>query len=76
MAVVQKSISTPVKAGENDGRTLTSYNVVRSWKTIEAQSGSHAMEIETPGGYNEKEYSVILYVQEKGYGRIVAADMR
>lgn len=76
IAVVQKTISTPVKAGENEGRTLTSYNVVRSWKTIEVQNGNQVTEIEKPAGYNDKEYAVVVYVQEKGYGKMIAADIK
>jgi hypothetical protein len=76
IAVVQNTISTRVKAGENEGRTLASYNVVRSWKTVNTQSGSHAIDIETPVGYNAKDFAVVLYAQEKGLGKVVAADMK
>jgi len=76
IAVVQKTIATPIKAGENGGRTLTNYNVVRSWKTVKAQSGSHIIDAEMPAGYNEKEYSVVVYTQEKEYGKVLAADVK
>ncbi len=76
IAVVQKAIATPVKAGENGGRTLTNYNVVRSWKTIASKSGRGTIDIEIPTGYNATDYSVVVYAQEKEYGKIVAADMK
>ena len=76
IAIVQNTISTPVKAGENGGRTLTSYNVVRSWKTTDAQNGKQAVAIEIPAGYNASDYSVIVYAQEKAYGKVLAADLK
>ncbi len=76
IAVVEKQINTPVKAGENEGRTLTNYNVVKSWKTTAAENGSHLAEIETPAGYKASEYAVVIYAQEKDYGKVLAVDMR
>lgn len=76
IAVVEKQTTTPVKAGENGGRTLTNYNVVHSWKTIPAEAGNHSIAIETPAGYQAGDYAVILYAQEKDYGKVLAADMK
>lgn len=76
MAIVQHAITTPVRAGENGGRTITNYNVVKSWKTIAAEEGSNVAAIGLPVGYNANDYSIILYSQEKGYNSITAADMQ
>ena len=76
IAVVEKQVNTPIKAGENNGRTLTNYNVVKSWKMISAENGNHSVEIETPAGYKAGDYAVILYAQEKDYGKVLAADIK
>ena len=34
IALVEKKTTTDIKAGENGGATLTNYNVVRNFKTI------------------------------------------
>lgn len=76
IAVVEKQVSTPIKAGENGGRTLTNFNVVKSWKYVPAESGSYSLETEMPAGYNSSDYTVVLYAQEKDYGKILAADVK
>jgi hypothetical protein len=73
-AIVQQQVSTPVKAGENGGRTLTNYHVVRSWQTVPIQTGTGAVHLQLPTGYEAGNYALVLYAQEKAYGKILAAD--
>jgi hypothetical protein len=75
-AIVQRQASTPVNSGENGGRTLTNYQVVRSWQAAAVQNGSGLLHMKLPAGYGMDNYAVILYAQEQRYGKILAADMK
>ncbi len=66
-----RTISVPVKAGENGGKTLPHRNVVRSLDAIGTWRGQ-AMTIALPAAGEATYRSAILVQQGKG-GRIVAA---
>ena len=75
VALVEKKITTDVKAGENGGITLTNYNVVRNFKTInKVENGSNISTIDIPSSADLKNMSVVLYLQEKKNNKISAAD--
>ena len=74
IAVVEKKTVTPVSAGENDGVILTDYNVVRNFKTIDSiGSGQNISSVEIPSSADLKNMAVILFLQEKGSNKIIAA---
>ena len=74
IAVVEKKTVTHVKAGENDGVTLTDYNDVRNFKTIGSKgSGQNISSVEIPSSVDLKNMAVILFLQEKGSNKIIAA---
>ena len=75
VALVEKKTTTDVKAGENGGVTLTNYNVVRNFKTInKVENGNNVSTIDIPSSTDLKNMSVVLYLQEKKNNKISAAD--
>ena len=74
IAVVEKKTVTSVKAGENDGVTLTDYNVVRNFKTIiSIGSGENISSVDIPSSVDLKNMAVVLFLQHKGNNKIIAA---
>jgi hypothetical protein len=62
--VVQVKASTKIKAGENNGATLASYNVVKSMLTIPARpSGSCSLTI--PSSFDKDNCRVVLLIQRR-----------
>jgi hypothetical protein len=75
IAVIQKKAVTEIKAGENSGATLTNYNVVRNFKKISRlNKGNNICAIDVPADTDQKNLSVIIFLQEKGTNKISAAD--
>jgi hypothetical protein len=75
IALVEKKTSTDVKAGENGGTTLTNYNVVTNFKTInKVADGSNEATIDMPSSPDLNNLSVVLYLQQKKGNKITAAD--
>jgi hypothetical protein len=75
VAIVEKKTTTDIKAGENGGVTLTNYNVVRNFKTInKVENGNNVSTIDIPSSTDLKNLSVVLYLQEKKNNKISAAD--
>ena len=74
IAVLENKTVTPVKAGENEGVTLTDYNVVRNFKTIGSiGSGENTASIDIPSSVDLKNMTVVLFLQKKGNNKISAA---
>lgn len=74
IALVEKKTTTAIKAGENGGVTLTNYNVVRNFKTINGvNAGNNVSEIDIPEGADLKNMSVVLFLQQKETNKISAA---
>lgn len=73
IALVQKIVTTSIKAGENNGLTLTNYNVVRDFKTINSPSEKNSATIDILPGINKNEFSIILFLQEVPSNRITVA---
>jgi hypothetical protein len=65
-----RTIQVPIKAGENEGRTLPQKNVVRELVRLGAWSG-HAMRLRTPKG--EPNLVTAVLVQTPGAGPILSA---
>ena len=74
IAVVEKETVTPVRGGENMGATLTDYNVVRNFKTIDSiVNGENMTSINLPPTLDSKNRAVVLFLQEKANNKIIAA---
>jgi hypothetical protein len=75
VAVVERSAVTQVKAGENNGRTLSHVQIVRNFQTAAfgsdgAVSGDGLI---WPTGLDPHQTEVIAFVQDQDNGKIVAA---
>ena len=74
IALVQNKVTTSVKAGENDGVTITNYNVVRNFKTITTFSEEKNTDsADLVSGIDKKDFTVILFLQDASSGKIYAA---
>ena len=75
IALVQKQATTHIKAGENEGVTITNHNIVRSFATI-AINNDGVGSINIPAMFKASEYALVLYVQNKNDLSISAATMK
>ena len=74
VAVVQNKVTTSIKAGENKGVTLTNYNVVRNFKTINSfVAEKNATTMDILPGVDKKDLSIILFLQDVTSHKIYAA---
>ena len=75
IALVEKKTTTDVKAGENGGATLTNYNVVRNFKTVSGlNDGANNSTIDIPSSVNQKNVSLVVFLQQKDNNKILAGD--
>lgn len=75
IAVLENKTTTPVKAGENGGATLIDYNVVRDFKTINHfNKGENNLSIDLPVSLDQKNRTLVLYLQKEDSHKITAAD--
>jgi hypothetical protein len=72
VALVERSLETAVKHGENGGRTLKHDNVVR-WFTTVAPKNHDAVRIRLPDDLRRENASIIAYVQQQGPGGVLGA---
>ena len=72
-ALVQKQEFTNILKGENRGLKLTNYNVVRDFISIPAKDKTAFIDLQIPAGYNEKDFSIVVFVQEDASGKIIGA---
>ncbi|MEP6674578.1 MAG: DUF1223 domain-containing protein [Ferruginibacter sp.] len=72
-ALIEKKVMTHIKAGENSGVKLWNYNVVRDFKTAEANEATANFQLEFPSGKAATEYSVVVFLQDKKSGKIFSA---
>jgi hypothetical protein len=74
VAVVQRSASTNVKAGENNGRTLAHVQIVRAFLTSKVKGGDKgAGYLPLPQGVNPRDEEIIAFLQNNANGHIIAA---
>ena len=74
IALVQNKITTNIKSGENGGVTLTNYNVVRSFATVNLfDSGKNIISIDNISGVDKNNLSIILFLQDASTNKISAA---
>ncbi len=75
VALVQKEARTPVKNGENGGRTLVNTNVVRQFRTTDEAVKAGRMSLPRPTNLSASQMAVLVYVQRTDSGQIVGAKM-
>jgi hypothetical protein len=73
VALVQKEARTPVKNGENGGRTLVNTNVVRQFKMIDESGKTGIASLPLPTDLPSGQTAVLVYVQRTDTGQIVGA---
>lgn len=75
IALIEKEVTTKITAGENGGVTLTNFNVVENFKTINAvKNGENEASIDFPNAVNLKNMGIVIFIQQKKNNRITAAD--
>ncbi len=76
LAITEDGLSTEVKGGENDGRTLHHAGVVRELRTLGSLSkGSFDKKVEVPvkRDWNLANIKLIVFTQQGDFGRILGA---
>ena len=74
VAIVQRSATSEVKAGENSGRTLSHVQIVRQLQTAKVDaSGSGAGSLPLPAGVGTSDEEMIAFLQDNDNGHIIAA---
>jgi len=74
IAVVERGLKTPVRAGENGGQVLRHENVVRWFRNVKISvDGKDQIEIPRLDNVNFANASVIVYAQEPGNGPVLGA---
>lgn len=64
LALVQRHATTNVRRGENGGRQLKHYNVVRAFKVVQAASGGETFAL--PDGLAAADVHIIAFTQQGG----------
>lgn len=74
VAIVQRSATSQVKAGENSGRTLSHVQIVRQLQTVKVDAdGSGAGDLPLPAGVGASDEELIAFLQDNDNGHIIAA---
>jgi hypothetical protein len=73
LAVVQRSVTVTVKGGENKGKSLTYYNVVRELTPVGLWNGKPATIRLARAEIMRPEEDLIVLIQEPDYGPIIGA---
>jgi hypothetical protein len=74
VAIVQKSASSQVKAGENSGHTLSHVQLVRQLQTTNVDAnGNGAGYLPLPAGVETADEEIIAFLQDSDNGHIIAA---
>ena len=70
--LIQNKVATKIKAGENGGVLLTNYNVVRDLISSDAAAEGNCV-LHIPENIPAKDFSVVLFTQNTGTGKITGA---
>jgi hypothetical protein len=74
VAIVQRSATSQVKAGENSGRTLSHVQIVRQLQTMKVDAnGSGTGDLPLPAGVGASDEEIIAFLQDNDNGHIIAA---
>lgn len=74
IALVEKTATTKVQAGENGGRTLSHVQIVNKLQSVSLKSSNSGTEnIALPRGFNPQNWEVIGFIQNTANGEIEGA---
>jgi hypothetical protein len=74
VAIVQRSATSEVKAGENSGRTLSHVQIVRQLQSVKVNAtGSGVGYLPLPAGVATSDEEIIAFLQDNHNGHIIAA---
>lgn len=74
LALIEKTASSKVLSGENEGRTLSHIQIVRNFLTISLNEQSEGVsEIEIPTGLDNQRLEIIAFLQSRENGEITGA---
>lgn len=73
VAVVEKSATSKVAAGENSGRTLGHVQIVRKLQQVNLKGDAGSASISLPDGFNSKTWELIGFLQDKSSGAVSGA---
>jgi hypothetical protein len=74
LALIEKTASSKVLRGENQGRTLSHVQIVRNFQTIPLNAQNEGVgEIEIPSGLDKQELEIIAFLQSRENGEITGA---
>jgi hypothetical protein len=73
VAVVEKSATSKVAAGENSGRTLAHVQIVRKLQQVNLRLDAGYVDVALPEGFNSKTWEIIGFVQSKLNGAVTGA---
>ncbi|MFB3387601.1 DUF1223 domain-containing protein [Flavobacterium sp. LAR06] len=73
IAIVQKSAKSNVKRGENANRILSHYQIVHHLHSVTLKDKKGTVSIHLPKSFNENDFEVIGFVQDKNNGNITGA---
>jgi hypothetical protein len=76
VALIQKQVVTNILKGENRGLKLTNYNVVRDFSSSHINNASAIINLNLPHSYNDKDFEVVLYVQDDASGKIIGVSQK
>jgi hypothetical protein len=72
IAVIEKAATSKVERGENEGRTLSHVQIVRSFANVPVKANGSAA-INLPNGFDARNYELIAFVQNTSTGAINGA---
>ncbi len=73
--LIQNKTITKINTGENGGATLTEYNVVRDFKSVNNPSQKGNISLKIPKDIAAKDCSIILFIQQDHQRQIEGARM-
>jgi hypothetical protein len=73
LALVQNFASDFIQRGENKGKKLSHFFIVRDFKVQPDRKGLNTYFLNTPSGFQSSDYSVIAFLQDSNNGHIMAA---
>jgi len=74
LALIEKTATSKVLRGENEGRTLSHVQIVRNFQTISLNEQSEGLcEIEIPAGLDNQRLEIIAFLQSRENGDITGA---
>jgi hypothetical protein len=74
LALIEKTASSKVLKGENEGRTLSHVQIVRNFQTISLNARNEGVsEIEIPAGLDNQGLEIIAFLQSRENGEITGA---